>query len=105
MQKLHNETVHNSIPSVHQNIHFQNTADIADTAPQGLLFAPYHIHVFVWTVPVGEFDGKRSLGRTRLRLENDTKWIFKKLDGKAWAGLIWIRWQTIVNVVMELRVP
>jgi len=37
------------------------------------------------------------------------KWIFKKCDGDAWIGLIWLRlgtrWRAHVNAVMCLRVP
>jgi hypothetical protein len=61
-----------------------------------------------------------------LKISNDTKihamkapppshthkWILKKQDGRAWAGLIWLRdkdrWQAhvnAVNTVMKLHVP
>jgi hypothetical protein len=37
------------------------------------------------------------------------KWIFKKWDGGAWTGLIWLRIGTggmaVVSAVMNLRVP
>ena len=36
------------------------------------------------------------------------KWIFKKWDGEAWTGLIWLRtgmWLLPVNVIMSLQVP
>jgi hypothetical protein len=59
---------------------------------------------------VGKPEGKRPLGRPRLRLEDNIEWIFKKLDGNM--DLIdlaqdtdrW-RWRALVNAVMNLRVP
>ena len=36
------------------------------------------------------------------------KWIFRKWDMGAWAGLIWLRirtWQAVVIAVMNFRVP
>jgi len=37
------------------------------------------------------------------------KRVFKKWDGEAWAGLIWLkigdRWRTVVSAVMNLLVP
>jgi hypothetical protein len=37
------------------------------------------------------------------------KLIFKKWDGGAWTGLIWLRigtgWRAVVSAVMNLRVP
>jgi hypothetical protein len=38
---------------------------------------------------VGKPYGKRPLGRTRHRWEDNI--IFKNLDGGAWTGLIWLR--------------
>jgi hypothetical protein len=43
---------------------------------------------------VGKFDGKRPLGRPKLKWECSIKmdkWIFSKLVRGAWAGLIWPR--------------
>jgi hypothetical protein len=36
-------------------------------------------------------DGKRPLGRPRHSWENNIKWVLKKWDSWAWAGLIWLR--------------
>ena len=37
---------------------------------------------------VGKHEGKRPLGRPgRIIL----RWIFRKWDGEAWTGLIWLR--------------
>jgi hypothetical protein len=54
-------------------------------------------------------DGKRPLGRTRLRLENnikmdlyDVRW---ECMGRFHLKQDRDRWQAIVNVVMILRVP
>jgi hypothetical protein len=41
-------------------------------------------------VLVGRPERKKPLGRPRCRLEN-IKYIFKRLDGEAWTGLIWLR--------------
>ena len=40
---------------------------------------------------VERLEGKRSLGRPRLRWKDNTKLIFKKWDGKASIGLVWLR--------------
>jgi hypothetical protein len=39
---------------------------------------------------VGKPEGKRPRGRPRIIL----RWIFKKSNGKAWTGLIWLRMGT-----------
>ena len=39
---------------------------------------------------VGKPEGKRQLGRSRIIL----RWIFRKWNGEAWTGLIWLRMET-----------
>jgi hypothetical protein len=54
-------------------------------------------------------EGKRPIRRPRRRKEVILKCILKKLDWKAWSGLIWIkdrdRWRAIESAVTNLRVP
>jgi hypothetical protein len=39
--------------------------------------------------------GRKPFGRPRCRLEKLLKWTLKKLDGRVWAGLIWVKmWTT-----------
>ena len=40
---------------------------------------------------VKRLEGKKSFGRPRLRWEDNTKLIFKKWDGDASTGLVWLR--------------
>jgi hypothetical protein len=40
---------------------------------------------------LGRPDGTRSLRRPRRKWEDNIKMIFKKWDGGAWTGLIWLR--------------
>jgi hypothetical protein len=40
---------------------------------------------------VGRLEGERPLGRTRHRGEDNMKRIFRKLDGEAGNGLLWLR--------------
>jgi hypothetical protein len=44
-----------------------------------------------YRVLVGRPEGKRPLGRPRRRCEDNIKWIFKKWDGEAWSGFLWLR--------------
>jgi hypothetical protein len=82
-------------PSGHQNAQFRDTADIADTANQGLPFAAFMHLVSETCVCFGpswwqHFMERVHLEELGLDLKIILKWIYKKLDGKAWAGLIWI---------------
>ena len=54
-------------------------------------------------------EGKRPVGRPRRRWEDNNK---MDVEAVGWGGLDWIdlaqereRWRTLVNAVMNLRVP
>jgi hypothetical protein len=58
---------------------------------------------------VGKPEGRRLLGRTRLRLVDNIK---MDLRGRGWDGMDWIdlaqdmdQWRALVNTVMNLWVP
>jgi hypothetical protein len=58
---------------------------------------------------VGNPDGKRTLGRTRRRWEDNIKMDPQEVG---YSGMDWIElaqdrdtWQALVNAVMNLRVP
>jgi hypothetical protein len=58
---------------------------------------------------VGKPEGKRPLGRPRLRWEDNIKMDTRDLG---WGGMGWIdlaqdrdQWRALVNTVMNLRVP
>jgi len=58
---------------------------------------------------VGKPEGKRPLGRTRHRWEDNITIGIQKVG---WTGVDWIelaqdrdRWGTVVNAVMKFRVP
>jgi len=63
----------------------------------------------VYRVLVGKPEGKRPLGRPRHRWEDSIMMDLQKVGcrGMDWIGLAedWERWPTLVNVVMNLRVP
>ena len=40
---------------------------------------------------VGIYEGKKPLGRPRLRWEDNIKWFFKNCDGGLWTGFGWLR--------------
>ena len=63
----------------------------------------------VYSVWVGKPDRKRPLGRPRRRWENNIKMDLQEVEC---GGMDWIeldrdrdRWRTLVNAVMNLRVP
>jgi hypothetical protein len=45
----------------------------------------------VHRVLVGKYEGKRPLGRSRRRWEDNIKWIFRKLEGVVGIGWSWLR--------------
>jgi len=53
-------------------------------------------------VLMGKSEVKRPLGRSRHRLKDKLKWILKKLDGRMWTGLIWLRIETNVGLLCTL---
>jgi hypothetical protein len=63
----------------------------------------------VYSVLVGKDKRKRPLGRPRRRWENNIKMDIQEVVCE---GMVWIdlgqdrdRWRTLVNAVMNLRVP
>jgi hypothetical protein len=63
----------------------------------------------VYRVLVGKPEGKRPLGRLRRRWEDNIKADLQELGCE---GMDWIelskdtdRWRTLVNAVMNIRVP
>ena len=63
----------------------------------------------VYRVLVGKLEGRRPLGRPRLRWEDNIKMDLQRVG---YGGMDWIelaqdrdRWRALVNVVMNLRVP
>jgi hypothetical protein len=62
-----------------------------------------------YRILVGKPKGKRSLGRSRRRWVDNIKMDLKEIG---WDGVDWIdvvqdrdKWRTLVNTVMNLRVP
>jgi len=63
----------------------------------------------IYRVSVGKPEGKRPVGRPRLRWEDNIKMDLQEVGCK---GMDWIdlsqdrdSWRTLVNAVMNLRVP
>jgi hypothetical protein len=63
----------------------------------------------VYRVLVGKPEGKRPLGRTRLRWEDNIRMDLQEVGcgGMDWIGLAQDResWRVLVNAVMYLRAP
>jgi hypothetical protein len=63
----------------------------------------------IYGVLVGRPEGKRPLGRTRRRWEDNIKMDLMEIgiDGENWMRLAQdrVRWRAFVNTVMNLRVP
>jgi hypothetical protein len=61
----------------------------------------------VYRVLVGKPEGKRQLGRSRRRKEDNIKTNLQKVrcEDTDWTELAQDRWQTLVNAIMNLRVP
>jgi hypothetical protein len=62
-----------------------------------------------YRILVGKPEGKRPLGRERRRWVNNIKMDLREIG---WGGMDWIdlaqdknQWRTLVNTVMNLRVP
>jgi hypothetical protein len=58
----------------------------------------------VYRILVGKFEGKRPLGRSRLRWGDNIKTDLKK-DGGTWNGLNWLRMRTTVGLLLGGNKP
>jgi hypothetical protein len=63
----------------------------------------------VYRVLVGRLEGKRPLGRPRLRWKDNIKMDHREIgiDGENWIQLAQdrVQWRAFVNTVINLRVP
>jgi len=63
----------------------------------------------VYRILVGKPEGKRALGRSRCRLEDNNKMNLQEVgcEGRDWIELAQNRdsWRALVNAIMNLRVP
>jgi hypothetical protein len=58
-----------------------------------------------YRILVGRPEGRRPLGRPRRRWNDNIKIDLQFGMGRHLTGLIWLRIGTLVNAVMNLRVP
>jgi hypothetical protein len=104
-RKLHNEELHNlykSSPSVIRMIKSRRSRWAGHIARMGEKRNAYRIFM-------GKPEGKRSLGRSRHRWDDNIKKDLREVGcgGMDWIGLAQDRnqWRALVNTVMNLRVP
>jgi hypothetical protein len=103
-RKLHNEELNDlySSPNIVQVINLRRMRWTRQVACMGEMRGIYR-------VLVEKPEGKRPLGRTRHRQEDNIKMNLQKIG---FEGMEWIelahdrdRWQALVNVVLNLQVP
>jgi hypothetical protein len=102
--KLHNEELHGlySSPSIIRVIKARRMRWAGHVARMGVVRGAYDILV-------GRSEGRRPLGRTRCKWEDNIKMDLWKIG---FGDVDWIhwdqdrdRWRALVNTVMNLRVP
>jgi hypothetical protein len=103
-RKLRNEELHilYSSPNIISQIKSRRMRWVGHVARMG-------VERNVYRVLMGKPEVKRPLGRPRHRWEDGIRMNFKEIG---WGSVDWIqlvrdrdRWQTVVNTVMNLRVP
>jgi hypothetical protein len=103
-RKLHNEELHNlyTFPNIIRTIKSRRMKWAGHVARMGEKRNAYRILV-------GKPEGKRPLGRTRYWWVDNIKMDFRELE---WDDVDWIdmaqdrdQWRTLVNTVLNLRVP
>jgi hypothetical protein len=103
-RKLHNDELHNlySSPNIVQVIKSRRLRWAGHVARMGEGRGVYR-------VLVGRPEGKRPLGRSRRRWEDNIKMDFREIgiDGANWIRLAQdrVQWRDFVNTVTNLRVP
>jgi hypothetical protein len=104
-RKLHNEKLHNlySSPDIIRQVKSRRVRWVGHVARMGE-------ERKVYKVLVGKAEGKRPLGRPRLRWEDGIRMDLKE-TGLGWGGVDWIRlaqdrdrWRAVVSAVMNFRV-
>jgi hypothetical protein len=103
-RKLHDEELHGlySSPSIARVIKSRRMRWAGHVASMGEARGAYNILV-------GRPEGRRALGRPRRRWEHNIKTDLREtgFGDMDWIHLAqdWERWRTLVNTVMNLRVP